>query len=153
MASAYTREQLTQFLHHIQIPPRYQLDNEPERDLAFLTSLHTHMLSTVPYENLTLHYSKTHTIILDPQHLFNKIVVDARGRGGYCMENSLFYNQILRGLGFHAYTVGVRIRHRTEGIPQGDYIGWYLVLALSTLLKEADHSKGPHREYCHPRRQ
>ena len=40
------------------------------------------------------------------------------------MENSLFYNQILRGLGFRAYTVGVRIRHRTDGVPQGPYIGW-----------------------------
>lgn len=40
------------------------------------------------------------------------------------MENSLFFNHILRGLGFRAYTVGVRIRHRTDGVPQGDYIGW-----------------------------
>lgn len=124
MASVYTRDQVNQFLDHIQIPSRYHLDNDPDRDLTYLTALNTHMLSTVPYENLTLHYSQTHTISLDPQHLFRKIVVDKRGRGGYCMENSLFYNQMLRGLGFHAYTVGVRIRHRIEGVPSGEYIGW-----------------------------
>ena len=124
MSSVYSEEQLAQFLTHIQIPSKYHLDNDPERNLAFLTSLHTHMLSTVPYENLTIHYSKTHTISLDPQHLFRKIVVENCGRGGYCMENSLFYNQILRGLGFNAYTVGVRIRHRVDGVPQGEYIGW-----------------------------
>ena len=124
MSSAYAQKQLTQFLTHIQIPSKYHFDHEPIRNLAFLTSLHTQMPSTVPYENLTIHYSKTHTISLDPQHLFRKIVVENRGRGGYCMENSLFYNQILRGLGFDAYTVGVRIRHRIDGVPQGEYIGW-----------------------------
>ena len=136
MDAVYTRDQLSQFLIHIQIPVKYHLDNEPERDLAFLTSLHTHMLSTVPYENLTIHYSRKHTISLDPQILFNKIVVENRGRGGYCMENSLFYNQILRGLGFHAYTVGVRIRHRIDGVPQGDYIGWYGAITIPTHLSQ-----------------
>lgn len=82
------------------------------------------MISTVPYENLSIHYSQSHTISLDPQVLFQKIVVDGRGRGGYCMENSLFFNLILRGLGFRAFPVGVRIRHRIDGVPQGDYIGW-----------------------------
>lgn len=38
----------------------------------------------------------------------------------------MFYNQMLRGLGFRAYTVGVRIRHRVDGIPAGEYIGWYV---------------------------
>jgi arylamine N-acetyltransferase len=88
MACAYTQEQVAQFLQHIRIPQRYRLDNEPARDLSFLTALHTHMLSTVPYENLTIHYSKTHTISLDPQQLFKKIVVDARGRGGYCESSA-----------------------------------------------------------------
>ena len=124
MISAYSQEQLANFLSHIQIPSKYRPHNDPPRDIAFLTNLHTHTLSTVPYENLSIHYSKDHRISLDPQHLYQKIVVEARGRGGYCMENSLFYNQILVGLGFRAYTVGVRIRHRIDGVPQGEYIGW-----------------------------
>lgn len=131
MASSYTQSQVKQFLAHIQLPAEYALQNEPPRDLRFLTALHTHMLSTVPYENLSLHYSEEHKISLDPQDLFQKIVIDGRGRGGYCMENSLFYNQILRDLGFHVYTVGVRIRHRVDGVPQGEYIGWYIVAAQS----------------------
>ncbi len=126
MASAYTKDQLEQFLSYIQLPSKYLLSSNPARDLSFLTVLHTHMLSTVPYENLTIHYSKSHTISLDPQVLFQKIVVDGRGRGGYCMENSLFFTQILRGLGFRVFPVGVRIRYRVDGVPQGDYIGWFV---------------------------
>ena len=73
MDLVYDRSHLSQFLDHIDVPPKYRLENDPRRDLAYLTCLHTHMLSTVPYENLTLHYSKTHTISLDPQHLFQKV--------------------------------------------------------------------------------
>lgn len=124
MPSPYTEEQVSQFLTLIDIPSRYQVHNDPQRDISFLTALHTHMISTVPYENLSIHYSKSHTISLDPQVLFQKIVLDGRGRGGYCMENSLFFNLILRGLGFRAFPVGVRIRYRVDGVPQGDYIGW-----------------------------
>lgn len=45
------------------------------------------------------------------------------------MENSIFYNHILRALGFNAYTAGVRIRPRVNGVPQGNYMGWYDNLA------------------------
>lgn len=124
MASVFSQDQVETILSYLQLPEKYHLKNKPPRDLAFLTALHTHMLSTIPYENLTIHYSKSHTISIDPQHVYNKIIVDRRGRGGYCMENSLFYLQLLRALGFHCFPVGVRIRHRVDGVPQGDYIGW-----------------------------
>lgn len=124
MASAYTQAQASQFLGHIQIPQRYHLENNPPRDIAFLTALHTHFISTIPYDNLTIHYSREHAISIEPQHLFQKFITDRLGRGGYCMENSLFYAQILRALGFRAYPVACKIRLRIDGIPQGDYLGW-----------------------------
>jgi len=43
------------------------------------------------------------------------------------MENSIFFNHVLKGLGFNAYTVGVRIRPRIGGVPGGNYIGWYFI--------------------------
>jgi arylamine N-acetyltransferase len=92
--------------------------------IEYLTALHIHQISAVPYENLLLHYSISHTVSLDPQVLYKKIVTDARGRGGYCMENSIFFNHVLKGLGFRVYTAGVRIRPRIGGVPDGDYIGW-----------------------------
>ena len=74
--------------------------------------------------NLTLHYSAEHRPSLDPQDLFQKIVANGRGRGGYCMEVSLLFMHMLRGLGFHTYTPGARVRNRIDGVPQGDFNGW-----------------------------
>jgi len=71
-----------------------------------------------------MHYAKKKVISLDPEALYKKIVLDGRGRGGYCMEGSLFHLNILRGLGFKAIAVGVRIRYREDGVPRGDYRGW-----------------------------
>lgn len=134
MASAYSLEQITAFLDFIQLPKKYYPENKPVHDLKFLTALHVHTISTIPYDNLSLHYSPTHKISIDPQHSFQKIVVDGRGRGGYCMENSILFNHILRALGFQVYTAGVRIRLRTNGVPDGDYIGWFVLAAHSTRL-------------------
>ncbi|RYP87422.1 hypothetical protein DL769_000518 [Monosporascus sp. CRB-8-3] len=90
------------------------------------------MISTVPYDNLSLHYNPTHSISIDPQHLFQKIVANKRGRGGYCMEIAILYNHVLIGLGFDAYTVGVRTRPRIQGVPEGDFPGWVHIVSIVT---------------------
>ncbi|KAI8629070.1 cysteine proteinase [Xylariaceae sp. FL1651] len=125
--SAYTREQIDQFLDYIEIPKEF---HHAPPSLALLKALHTYMLAAVPYENLAIHYSASHVVDLDPQHLFQKIVVNKRGRGGYCMENAILYNHILVGLGFDSYTAGVRTRLRDGGIPQGDFPGWVHIVSI-----------------------
>ncbi|KAI7758480.1 hypothetical protein LZL87_006871 [Fusarium oxysporum] len=130
MASAYSQEQLSQFLEHINLPKALREDIRPS--LMLLEALHTHSLATFPYENLSLHYNATHTIDIDPQHLFRKMVTDKRGRGGFCMEIAILYNHILRAIGFDAYTAGVRTRGRLEGVPTGDYPGWNHIVNIIT---------------------
>ncbi|RYP02172.1 hypothetical protein DL764_005923 [Monosporascus ibericus] len=88
------------------------------------------MISTVPYDNLSLHYNPTHSISIDPQHLFQKMVANKRGRGGYSMEIAILYNHMLVGLGFDAYTVGVRTRPRIQGVPEGDFPGWVHIVTF-----------------------
>jgi arylamine N-acetyltransferase len=124
MASAYSSEQIEKYEQYVELPDRFRHASKPSLDIAYLTALHIHQISSVPYENLILHYSTTHAVSLDPEVLFKKIVTDARGRGGYCMENSIFFNHVLRALGFQVYTAGVRIRPRIGGVPGGNYIGW-----------------------------
>lgn len=123
MASAYTKLQIDRYLDYIAIPAQFCRNSDPIRNVEYLTALHTHQLSTIPYENLSLHYSEDHTVVLDPQALYNKFLEN--GRGGYCMELSIFFNHILRGLGFQVYTAGARVRNRLNGIPHGDFMGWY----------------------------
>ncbi|KAJ4293227.1 hypothetical protein N0V90_008509 [Kalmusia sp. IMI 367209] len=133
MASKLSPEQIQKYVEHIQLPPKYHPASAPTHDLAFLTALHVHTISTIPYDNLTLHYSASKKISIDPLHAFKKIVEDGRGRGGYCMENSILFNHVLRGFGFDAYTAGVRIRLRENGVPSGDYIGWVHLVNIVTL--------------------
>ncbi|CAA7270270.1 unnamed protein product [Cyclocybe aegerita] len=131
MASAYSVKQIDDYLKYIGIDHKYHRKANPSKDLAFLSALHALQITTIPYENLILHYSLEHKVSLDPQTIYKKFTTN--GRGGYCMENSIFFNHILRGLGFNAYTAGVRIRPRIEGVPQGDYIGWVHVVNIVTL--------------------
>lgn len=127
MDSAYTPAQLAAYLSYIGLPESYHPSANPSLNLAYLATLFTHQITAVPYENLLIHYSPQHAITLEPQALFAKIVTPhpRRGRGGYCMENSIFFNHMLRAIGFDAYLAGVRIRPRVDGVPQGDsYSGW-----------------------------
>ncbi|KAM5356445.1 hypothetical protein ACJ41O_003091 [Fusarium nematophilum] len=130
MASGYTQQQLQLFLDHIGLPKSLRL--EPQPTLKLLKALHVHTLSILPYENLSLHYNASHSVNLDPQHLFHKMVTDNRGRGGFCMEIAILYNHILRAIGFDAYTAGVRTRGRLEGVPRGDYPGWNHIVNIIT---------------------
>ncbi|RMJ11501.1 hypothetical protein CDV36_008847 [Fusarium kuroshium] len=136
MSSAvYSEAQVAQFLKHLEIPHEFYVGSgsEPILDHAFLTVLHQHMLSTVPYDNLTLHYSSHRDVTLEPQALFDKIVGGGRGRGGYCMESNLFFCYMLRALGFQVYPVGVRVRLRKDGVPHGGYPGWVHIVNIVTL--------------------
>ena len=119
----FTRCQLDQYFDHIKLPAKYRPTSTSRLDVNYLKALHIHHISTIPYENLALHYSLTRTISLKPEDLFNKFVTKGCNRGGYCMENSLFFTYVLRSLGFDAYPTGARIRLREDGVPTGDYIG------------------------------
>lgn len=148
MASAYTPEQIVQYLAYVQLPLEWYPAAKPELTPEYLNALHVHQISTIPYENLALHYSKEKQVSLEPQWLFEKFVV--RRRGGYCMENSIFYNHILRGLGFQAYTAGVKIRRREGVIPVGDYIGWWVYTTV--VLKFRLTYQDAHRQHRHTTR-
>jgi arylamine N-acetyltransferase len=134
----FTTDQLSAYFNHIQLPHKYhallkQDGGAVPRDLSLLTALHVHQIAAIPYENLSLHYSPIKTVILDPQHLFQKFVADGRNRGGYCMEGSLFFLHVLRSLGFDVYPTGARMRPRQDGVPAGDFTGLVHIVLIVTL--------------------
>ena len=139
--SVFSEDQIVSFLKHIGLSSLLQqqrFSGNAAQDLHFLQQLHTHTIAAIPYENLWLHYNPTHTNNIKPQETFNSVITNRRGRGGYCFQVSIFFNHMLRGLGFPAYLAPVRIRHRLDGVPQGDYSGW---VHLVNLISLADGTK------------
>ncbi len=136
--ATYTRTQLSQWLSLInQNQPALSLDDLQElikKDpLEALRMIQLWQLATVPFGNLALHYSQHHTVSLDSETLFHKIVV--RRMGGYCMENNAFMATVLRSLGYILYTAGARVGNvlgEEYNGPQG-YKGWSHMLNIVTV--------------------
>ncbi|KAL9630897.1 MAG: hypothetical protein Q9204_004485, partial [Flavoplaca sp. TL-2023a] len=119
----YPTAKLQQYLRTLFLPSTF-----PHHGFALdyneLRTLQQHHLSNYPFENLSLHYSTTHTISLDTDALFEKFVEKGCGRGGYCMENNGFFGTVLRSMGYDVTSVGARV---CEGVGGGDgslFGGW-----------------------------
>lgn len=143
--ATYSPEQISRYFEHIKLPyhHRIRLTSSAPPTYTELHALHIHQITTFPYENLSLHYNPTndctppnpdihpHNPIsrpipsLDPQVLYDKLIRQNRGRGGYCFELATFYYHVLRTLDFRVYRAGVRIRVRRDGVPSGEFIGRY----------------------------
>jgi arylamine N-acetyltransferase len=130
--SAYTQTQITKYIRYIALPERYTayLTNPqafPKTEQA-LKDLFRCQITRFPYDNLTCHYSATQLAEIQPEKIYTKLMghrdTVPSGRGGYCLEVSIFFHHILRGLGFSVYMTGVRNRERVDGIPQGEFKGW-----------------------------
>ncbi|KAF2163321.1 hypothetical protein M409DRAFT_68595 [Zasmidium cellare ATCC 36951] len=109
----YTQEQIFQIYDRINLPSKWRLDLEEakkgssgDQALEYLTVLKRYTLANVPFENAELHYSRNQIIDIHPQILFQKIVTQGTGRGGYCMENNAFFGTVLRSLGFKIMSTG-----------------------------------------------
>lgn len=137
----YRKEQISAYFEYTKLPlklqqdllsPSFHRNTHPDEVVETLRILQIHTLSHIPFENLSIHYSPYHAVSLDPEVLFQKIVGNARGRGGYCMENNCFLGTVLRSLGFTIYSAGARVL-------DGDrYTGWGHMVNIVTL---ADSSK------------
>lgn len=120
LRSAYSPSQILTYLDHISFP----LPLSFPRNAQSLRLLHRLQITTIPYENLSLHYNPRHINDIDPQALYQKLVgPPSRGRGGYCFETAVFWLNILRGLGFTAYHCQASIRLRDGPVPKGDFVG------------------------------
>ncbi|KAJ5771617.1 hypothetical protein N7520_002146 [Penicillium odoratum] len=139
MASQYSTEQLIKYLTYLDLPPKYHvyINNPvtfPKTEEA-LTTLYRCQITRFPYDNLTLHYTATPIIDIAPQSIYEKFMGGEKppGRGGYCLEVSIFFHHILLGLGFSVYMTGVRNRQRVNGIPGGEYGGWTHIVNILEL--------------------
>lgn len=93
---------------------RIEHRGEIHTDLSCLTQLMEEHLKAVPFENLEV-FDEGKVPSLETEDIYKKIVLHKRG--GYCFElNKLFY-ELLKGLGFQAVPVGVRILWKKSKLP------------------------------------
>ncbi|VUC27353.1 unnamed protein product [Clonostachys rosea] len=108
----YTKAQLDQYFTRVNLPPSKWLYDVSKHDgsfqKAYLELLLKHQLTSVPFENVSLHYSTHRVININAKHLVDKILLQP-GRGGYCMENNTLFHTVLLSIGFDVYLVGGRV--------------------------------------------
>ena len=78
-----------------------------------LADLQEQHLYTVPYENLDILARKP--LSLDPQDLYQKIVVSRRG--GYCFELNALFGWLLRELGYKVTDLVARFWRDEQQLP------------------------------------
>ena len=125
----FSYEQLSRYVASLEHQPTLTLSavkalvqNNP---LLALTNLQRLTANLSPWGSLGLHYSAHHTLSLDKDVLFTKIV--ERRQGGYCMENNTFFSTVLRSLGYDLYSTGARIAGALTGemgVAAEGYKGW-----------------------------
>ncbi|RMZ82645.1 hypothetical protein DV738_g1642, partial [Chaetothyriales sp. CBS 135597] len=138
----YTDEQLDNFLGKLHPQRRLTLNSfkqEIQHDqLKALKTLHRLTISFLSWTSVTLHYSTHHTLSLETDVLYHKLV--ERRHGGYCMENNTFMYTVLRSLGYDCYITGGRISDAlsgSRGVAAEGFGGWSHQLTIVTI--------GPHK--------
>ena len=98
---------------------RIQYDGPRDPSPATLRGLHRQHLFTVPFENLDI--ALGHPIQLDPELLYQKIVV--RERGGFCYELNGLFHELLIALGFSVCMLSAQVRRESGGFgPEFDHM-------------------------------
>ena len=131
--TTYSRGQLGQYLKRIRYLEKAGSDNDARRlahleqviqqdPLGALSELQRRHLATIPWGNSAIHYSQHRTISLNPEVLFQKLVIHERD--GYCMESTGLFYIALRSLGFTVYSTAGRVsRAIKNGVDDGGYGG------------------------------
>jgi N-hydroxyarylamine O-acetyltransferase len=90
---------------------RINYNGSREVNAETLRALQVAHLTSVPFENLSIHAGES--IVLNEDALYTKIV-DQR-RGGFCYECNGLFAGLLRALGFDVAMLGAGVAHATGG--------------------------------------
>jgi hypothetical protein len=121
----YTPDQVDAYLRHIGMPETQfasAVRSQPsfargkEHGLPFIEALMRCHLTKIPFENLSLHYSKNPHATLDPGELFDRMVADPKGRGGHCMQMNGLVGNMLRSIGFEVMSTAARTNTACQAV-------------------------------------
>ncbi len=88
------------------------------RDISSLQALVRAHLHSIPFENFDIHMRVP--IVLEEQHLFDKII--HRRRGGFCYELNTLFAALLRALGYRVEFVSGRVWRQGRYGPAMDHM-------------------------------
>lgn len=109
---------------------RIGYDGPLEPTLDTLRQLHYAHLLTVPFENLDVNLGVP--IVLEQEHLFDKIVT--RHRGGFCYELNGLFAALLREVGFQVSLLSARVPiEENRAGPEFDHLALRVDLDVSWL--------------------
>lgn len=117
LSLSLTGEQVDQYFDRIQLPQSYRLAAAPTLGNDLLSAIQLCHVTSIPYENLSLHYTDKVHVSLNITNIHAKLV--GSPRGGYCMENNILFYHVLRFLGFDVYMAGARLLRDS-----GAWTGW-----------------------------
>jgi len=103
----FSESQVRRYFQRVGFQEHNSFSDLPPPTLHTVRRLIACHLQTIPFENLSLHYSTHPQIFLGDAFLFDKMV--DRRKGGYCMEQNTLFAGILRTLGYDLYTIGARV--------------------------------------------
>ncbi|HMO79850.1 MAG TPA: arylamine N-acetyltransferase [Pyrinomonadaceae bacterium] len=101
-------------------------------DTTLLKLLQRRHLTSIPFENLDIHWGKT--IVPDIGRFFEKIVIYRRG--GFCYELNGLFNELLLGLGFAARLVSARVFNGKGYGPEFDHAAIIVTLGEIDFLAD-----------------
>ncbi|KAF3915405.1 hypothetical protein AA313_de0208504 [Arthrobotrys entomopaga] len=117
-----TEEQTEEYLAFLKFT-KDEINNKfKEPTLENLTILMVRHLSEAPFNNIDIHYTKSHELTINLPYLFDKIVTHKRG--GYCMEMNSLFSHLLATLGYNVWLAPARVsRERTGNISNRHFYG------------------------------
>lgn len=102
----FTREQVFGILNRISFPLDHLPPNTlPEPSLANLQELQTRLVTTIPFETLSLRTTASRGVDLSIEGIYNRVIVQKRG--GWCFSLNKLGYELLLALGYRTqYTIG-----------------------------------------------
>ncbi|KAJ7362555.1 hypothetical protein DFH08DRAFT_841149 [Mycena albidolilacea] len=111
--SVYSAAQVSQWLSKIEYPGSFL-----EASLESLNLLVQLAVTTFPFENTPMHYTPAHSMDISYEGLYKRMIETSGNKGSYCFGLNGLFVQMLKALGFRAYTGAGRINKQTSnGVP------------------------------------
>ena len=135
----YSKSQVKAYIEFIDLPEPHRssplLDNarlaqDEHYALPFLTTLMRFHTAKIPFENLTLHYSRHRDVTLEPDELYERLISSGSRRGGHCLQLNCFFGTMLRSIGFEVVSSAARVNSDSQAAANSPnysgsrYSGW-----------------------------